>query len=146
LIPCQNKCNRRPAFLRSFFRERRCRCKACNDIGLCHIPSTSKALRPLPSKWHGLSDTEIRFRQRELDLVVNADARRVFEIRAKVLAALRAEMHERGFVEVETPMLHPIPGGALARPFVTHHNALDIKGRGKARTPERAARHDMRAK
>jgi lysyl-tRNA synthetase, class II len=85
----------------------------------------SKGLRPLPDKWHGLSDTEARFRQRELDLVVNADARRVFEIRSAVLKALRAEMDERGFVEVETPMLHPIPGGATARPFVTHHNALD---------------------
>jgi lysyl-tRNA synthetase, class II len=84
-----------------------------------------KGLRPLP-KWHGLADTEMRFRQRELDLVVNAEARRVFEIRAKVLAALRAEMHDRGFVEVETPMLHPIPGGAAARPFVTHHNTLDV--------------------
>jgi lysyl-tRNA synthetase, class II len=84
-----------------------------------------KGLRPLPDKWHGLSDTEARFRQRELDLVVNPDARRVFEIRAKVLRALRAEMEERGFVEVETPMLHPIPGGAAAKPFVTHHNALD---------------------
>jgi lysyl-tRNA synthetase class 2 len=84
-----------------------------------------KSLRPLPDKWHGLTDTEARFRQRELDLVVNADARRVFEIRAAVLKALRAELDERGFVEVETPMLHPIPGGATARPFVTHHNALD---------------------
>jgi lysyl-tRNA synthetase, class II len=84
-----------------------------------------KGLRPLPDKWHGLSDTEARFRQRELDLVVNPDARRVFEIRAKVLRALRAEMEERGFVEVETPMLHPIPGGAAAKPFITHHNALD---------------------
>lgn len=84
-----------------------------------------KGLRPLPDKWHGLSDTEARFRQREVDLVVNDDARRVFDIRAKVLKALRAEMDSRGFVEVETPMLHPIPGGAAARPFVTHHNALD---------------------
>ena len=83
-----------------------------------------KGLRPLP-KWHGLSDTEIRYRQRELDLTVNADARRVFELRPKVLAALRQEMTERGFVEVETPILHPIPGGAAAKPFVTHHNALD---------------------
>ncbi|MEX2550986.1 MAG: amino acid--tRNA ligase-related protein, partial [Nitriliruptoraceae bacterium] len=85
----------------------------------------SKGLRPLPDKWHGLSDTEARFRQRELDLAVNPEARRVFEIRAAVLKALRAELDERGFVEVETPMLHPIPGGAAARPFVTHHNALD---------------------
>jgi lysyl-tRNA synthetase, class II len=85
----------------------------------------SKGLRPLPDKWHGLSDTEARFRQRELDLVVNVDARRVFDVRARTITALRAEMDARGFVEVETPMLHPIPGGATARPFVTHHNALD---------------------
>jgi lysyl-tRNA synthetase, class II len=92
-------------------------------------PSTltllSKGLRPLPDKWHGLTDTEARFRQREVDLVVNADARRVFAVRAAVLKALRAELDDRGYVEVETPMLHPIPGGAAARPFVTHHNALD---------------------
>jgi lysyl-tRNA synthetase, class II len=85
-----------------------------------------KGLRPLPDKWHGLSDTEARFRQREVDLAVNDDARRVFDVRARVLKALRAEMDERGFVEVETPMLHPIPGGAAAKPFVTHHNALDV--------------------
>ncbi|MFP4636327.1 MAG: lysine--tRNA ligase [Nitriliruptoraceae bacterium] len=83
-----------------------------------------KGLRPLP-KWHGLTDTEARFRQRELDLTVNADSRRVFTLRPRVIAALRDEMTERGFVEVETPILHPIPGGAAAKPFVTHHNALD---------------------
>jgi lysyl-tRNA synthetase, class II len=85
-----------------------------------------KSLRPLPDKWHGLKDTETRFRQRYVDLIVNPDARRVFRIRSKVLGALRAELVERGYVEVETPLLHPVPGGALARPFVTHHNALDV--------------------
>jgi lysyl-tRNA synthetase class 2 len=84
-----------------------------------------KSLRPMPDKWHGLTDTEVRYRQREVDLAVNPETRRVFAIRAAVLSALRAEMAERGYLEVETPMLHPIPGGATARPFVTHHNALD---------------------
>lgn len=87
----------------------------------------AKGLRPIPSDWYGLTDTEQRFRQRELDLVVNPDARRVFEIRARVLRAIRTEMEDRDFVEVETPMLHPIPGGAAATPFVTHHNALDAE-------------------
>ena len=85
-----------------------------------------KALRPMPDKWHGLRDTETRFRQRYVDLAVNPDARRVFRIRAAAVAAMRAELLDRGYVEVETPMLHPIPGGAAARPFVTHHNALDV--------------------
>jgi lysyl-tRNA synthetase class 2 len=83
-----------------------------------------KGMRPLPDKWHGLSDVEQRFRHREVDLVVNPDARRVFDVRSRVVAAIRRTMEDRGFVEVETPMLHPIPGGATARPFVTHHNAL----------------------
>ncbi|HVM20426.1 MAG TPA: lysine--tRNA ligase [Egibacteraceae bacterium] len=86
-----------------------------------------KSLRPLPDKWHGLRDTETRFRQREVDLTVNAESRRAFTIRSKVIRALRAELDDRGYVEVETPMLHHLPGGALARPFVTHHEALDLQ-------------------
>jgi lysyl-tRNA synthetase class 2 len=87
----------------------------------------AKCLIPLPEKWHGLTDVEIRYRQRYLDLIVNPDARRVFEIRSRVLAAIRAFMTARGFLEVETPMMQPIPGGALARPFITHHNTLDMQ-------------------
>jgi len=86
----------------------------------------AKCFLPLPEKWHGLSDVEIRYRQRYLDLIVNPDSRRVFEVRSRVLAALRAFLNERGYLEVETPMMQPIAGGALARPFTTHHNALDM--------------------
>ena len=86
----------------------------------------AKALRPLPDKWHGLADVDTRFRQRYVDLIANDDARRVFEIRFAAIAAIRRFLTERGFVEVETPVLHAIPGGAAAEPFVTHHNALDI--------------------
>ena len=86
----------------------------------------AKCLLPLPEKWHGLTDVEIRYRQRYLDLIVSPDARRVFEIRSRVVTAIREFLLARGFLEVETPMLQSIPGGALARPFVTHHNALDM--------------------
>ncbi|MBI3046676.1 MAG: lysine--tRNA ligase [Acidobacteria bacterium] len=86
----------------------------------------AKCLLPLPEKWHGLTDVEIRYRQRYLDLIVNPEARQVFELRSRVVTAIREFLVGRGFLEVETPMMQSIPGGALARPFVTHHNALDI--------------------
>jgi lysyl-tRNA synthetase class 2 len=87
----------------------------------------SKALRPWPEKWHGLAEKELRYRQRYVDLVVNPDSRRVFEIRAAVIRTLRRFLSERGFLEVETPMLQALAGGAAARPFSTHHNALDME-------------------
>jgi len=85
----------------------------------------AKGLRPLPEKWHGLSDVEARFRQRHLDLLVNEDARRVAVQRSRAVTAMRAALDARGFLEVETPVLQPIYGGAAARPFTTHHNAYD---------------------
>ncbi len=85
----------------------------------------AKNLQPLPDKFHGLEDVETRYRQRYVDLIVTPESRQRFAQRGRIVSALRHEMEEAGFVEVETPMLHPIPGGANAKPFVTHHNALD---------------------
>src|SRR5579885_172575 len=86
----------------------------------------SKILLNLPEKWHGLEDVEIRYRQRYLDLIANPESRKVFEARARLIASLRRQLEARGFIEVETPMMQPVYGGANARPFITHHNTLDM--------------------
>ena len=86
----------------------------------------AEAHRPFPDKWHGISDTDMRYRQRYVDLWVTEETRQTFLIRSRVISLTRRWLEERGFIEVETPVFHPIPGGALARPFTTHHNALDV--------------------
>jgi len=86
----------------------------------------SKSLLPLPEKWHGLKDVELRYRQRYVDLIVNPDVKKVFILRSKIISALRDYLNDRNYLEVETPMMQSIPGGATARPFKTHHNALDM--------------------
>lgn len=91
-----------------------------------HLHFLAKSLLPMPEKWHGLADVEIRYRQRYLDLMVNDDVRRVFESRSRLVRALRDFLDAEGYMEVETPMMQPLAGGANARPFKTHHNALDI--------------------
>jgi lysyl-tRNA synthetase class 2 len=96
------------------------------SIWVDEITFLSKALLPLPEKWHGLTDVELRYRQRYLDLITNEKSREIFVTRARIIQELRRLFDARGYIEVETPMMHPIPGGAAARPFVTHHNTLDI--------------------
>jgi len=86
----------------------------------------SKSLRPLPEKWHGLKDPDLRYRQRYVDLIVNPEVRRTFETRSRIIREIRNYLDELGFIEVETPVLNTVPGGAAARPFITHHNTLDI--------------------
>mgnify|MGYP003460435925 FL=1 len=96
------------------------------SIRVTELQLLTKSLRPLPEKFHGLTDQEQKYRQRYLDLITNEDTRRVFTIRSKVIQAMREFFVARDYLEVETPMMHPIPGGASARPFSTHHNALDM--------------------
>jgi lysyl-tRNA synthetase class 2 len=95
-------------------------------VWVAELTLLSKALLPLPEKWHGLSDVEMRYRQRYLDLIANERARGIFLRRAQIIRELRRFFDTRGYIEVETPMMQSIPGGAAARPFVTHHNALDV--------------------
>ena len=95
-------------------------------IKLEEIKLLTKSIRPLPEKWHGLKDVEVRFRQRYLDLLANPDVRDIFITRTRTISAIRRFLDQRGYLEVETPMLHLIPGGAAGRPFITHHNAYDI--------------------
>jgi lysyl-tRNA synthetase class 2 len=87
----------------------------------------SKSLRPLPEKWHGLKDVEMRYRQRYVDLIVNPEVRETFVLRSRIIQSMRRYLDDRGYLEVETPTMHTIPGGAAARPFITHHNALDMQ-------------------
>lgn len=96
------------------------------SIKVKDIMLLSKSLQPLPEKWHGLKDTDLRYRQRYVDLIVNTDVRDTFIKRSKILKAIRSFLDNKGFLEVETPILNVIPGGAAARPFMTHHNTLDI--------------------
>ncbi len=94
-------------------------------IKVVELELLTKSLRPLPEKYHGLTDTEIRYRQRYLDLIMSKDSQNVFRTRSKIVSKMRNYLSDQDILEVETPMMHPIPGGAVARPFVTHHNALD---------------------
>ena len=97
------------------------------SVRVAQVRLLTKALRPLPEKFHGLTDQEQKYRQRYLDLITNEDARKVFMTRTRIIQAIREFFIRHGYLEVETPMMHPIPGGAAAKPFETHHNALDMK-------------------
>ena len=97
------------------------------SVRVAKLRLLTKSLRPLPEKFHGLTDQEQRYRQRYVDLITNPEARKVFSVRSRMIQAIRAFMVARGYLEVETPMMHPIPGGAAAKPFATHHNALDMQ-------------------
>jgi lysyl-tRNA synthetase class 2 len=96
------------------------------SIKVSDIVMLSKSLQPLPEKWHGLKDTDLRYRQRYLDLLVNPEVKNIFVTRSRIIKEIRRFLDDREFLEVETPILNPIPGGAAARPFITHHNALDM--------------------
>ncbi|OGL66477.1 lysine--tRNA ligase [Candidatus Uhrbacteria bacterium RIFCSPHIGHO2_01_FULL_63_20] len=100
--------------------------KGENSIDASAWRIITKTLLPMPEKWHGLNDVEIRYRKRYLDLIANPDVRRIFRMRAVILKTMREHLDRHGYLEVETPVLQAVPGGAAARPFVTHHNALDI--------------------